>query len=421
MGTPSHEEAQRILEDHLRFVEAHPDQFPVPKSVSDLSRMNLEAHELDMEDQEQDLRHTMLVRHASRRYDSVDVQAMSDEELLHAVVIDALSHPETADFELSQIYSGTVQGDPEQEALWAKLTGPLTLQADFHLDGAAVRGHSIVADYIVDLVKGIASAAKSTAEHELAARRKKQTAEGSRSTRTLDSGGGRPIRLAAISPGSFEFVLEADSPAPPKDAVEGQLIQHSEVYTPSIDDTALTAVVDALFSDGSKETLEKLPKSAQRALYPAAQTLANEDLEVTSQLTQRNLTPVRHKKMQASASALVRQLERPHEDHHEIHRAMKFDGYKQSENIVYLFIDKAKSKAVTVEDDHLLTRLKGFPSTDGKDLWLDANVTVTVTKSVNKNTKTELTLTYAQPTDAPDEEGEQLTLDQIVATLSEAD
>lgn len=353
----------------------------------------------------------------------IDYSAMSDEDLLRAVVADAFQHPETADFELSQIYAGTVHGDPEQEALWSELTGPENAQVDIHLDGEAVHGHSVDAKIVVDLISGIAKSAKTTADGRMKELREKQTAQKKKGVKaSLEGGGGRPVRVAAMSPGSFEFVLEAHPPAAPEKSTEGQVQQDGGVYQPSLDDTALTDVIDALFSDGLDGSLDKLPAGAKKALYPAVEALSTPELEVTSQLVQRNLTPVRRVKRQANAVALKAQLELDHTENRTINRVVKFDGYKQSEDIVYLFIDsEKKSRKVTVEDAAILASLRGWSAESPDELWVEVSVLLKVVTSVKEKTETSLTLTYADKAEKPEAKSDQLTLDEMIAELTPAD
>lgn len=350
----------------------------------------------------------------------IDYSSMSDEDLLRSVVAEALAHPETADFELSQIYAGTVQGDPAQEALWAKLTGPENAQVDIHLDGKAVHGHSVDAEIVVDFIDGIAESAKQTASARLKELRARQASQKKVDGQASpNAGGGQPVRIAAISPGSFEFVLEAHPPAAPEGSAEGQIRQDSGTYQPSLDDTALTDVVDALFSDGQDGSLDKLPTGAKKALYPAVKSLATHDLEVTSRLVQRNLTPMHRTKRQANALALKAQLEQDHTDEDTIERVVKFDGYKQSENIVYLFLDSnRKSRKVIVDDADLLASLRRWSAEATDELWVDVSVLLRVVTSVKKKTETTLTLTSAEKAEKPVSQADQLTLDEMISELT---
>jgi hypothetical protein len=119
--------------------------------------------------------------------------------------------------------------------------------------------------------------------------------------------------------------------------------------------------------------------------------------------------------------ALKAQLEQDHAEIRTIERIVKFDGYKQSEDIVYLFIDsEKKSRKVTVENAEVLASLRGWSAESPDELWVEVSVLLKVVTSVKKKTETSLTLTYADKAEKPETQGDQLTLDEIIAELTPA-
>lgn len=63
------------------------------------------------------------------------LSGLSDDDLLRAAIRYEYEHfPDTADFALGQLYSGTVQGDPAAERVWAEETAPEQVELDLHLE-----------------------------------------------------------------------------------------------------------------------------------------------------------------------------------------------------------------------------------------------------------------------------------------------
>lgn len=395
MATPSPEEALRILEEHIAFVEAHPDEFPAPKDASDLVQMNMEAHQRELDEKFPGARHDALVRRASHFVELGDLTQYSDEDLL-ASVVRYTSMGDYPAVELDRVYAECVAGDDRLEDQWEMLTAQESLRADFHIDGDDVEGHAVEASSIVDLIRGVDTATASTAKAE--AKKINDAHRGERRS-TKATGGVVGLRLVALSPGSFEFTLEAPKAPAPKETEPGSGTLGTAPGE-SIDDRAFLSIINALYSDGDDDLLKSFPAAARRALLPAARVIARTGLNIQVKITQRGKRPVRRTRDIERARTLVLKLEEPDVDGDFVTGVFRFDGYKESTDSVFLMISDSESRRFKVEDPNLLGQLKAVPK-DGEDVWLDVRLQIIVTKKPGSKTKTDLLLVEARTTGRP--------------------
>lgn len=392
MATPSPEEALRILEEHIAFVESHPDEFPAPKDAADLVRMNMEAHQRELDEKYPNARHDALVRRASHFPELGDHTQYSDEELL-ASVVRYTSMGDFPDIELDRVYAECVAGDDRLEERWMVLTASENLRADFHLDGADVDGHSINAASIIELISGVNKATKSTSK----ARAQEINADHKGQKNRKKAQGGKDLRLVAISPGSFEFTLETVKAPVPE---ESEATLGASEVGESVDDMALRTVLETLYSDGDDELLRQLPSPARRALLPAAKVIAADGLNVQVKVTQRGKRVVRKSRDVVSARTLVAKLKEPDVRKEFVTGVFKFDGYKESTDSVFLMISDAESRRFLVEEAPLLHRLRNQPE-GNEDVWLAVRVEIIVTKKAGAKTQTTCQLIEARPAEQP--------------------
>lgn len=338
-----------------------------------------------------------------------DLSNMSDAELLRAAVQDAERRPNTRDLELSQIFNGLVKGNPELENLWFELTSKIQASVTFHLDGTAIKEHSVEAPTVVSLIRGITDATMKTAQHRLTSLRQELTSSGKAN---LKAKGGRPLLVTPFAPGSFEFAIETQ-PIPDEDLeVENQSEADLRVPITSMDDEALLDVIEVLYSDGNGVQLEKLPHSAQRALLEAAQVMTDDSVTVTATVVQRNRRRQEWIPSHSAASDLVRELVADRTVNKNLQGTFRFDGYKESDQSAYLLVEK-HSKKFLVNSPDLLSRLRTFPAS-GDETWIECDYTISVTRAAGKKTKTEFLLTYAKKVPKPlKEEAAQYAMDLL--------
>lgn len=313
-------------------------------------------------------------------------------ELLVAAIRSAQEHPETRDFELGQLW-GSLTGDPALQEVFRQETAPLRAHADFRLTGSSVVGHSVDADLLIGLIGGVTEATIDTAKEDAEALKRQKS-----KAHPISLGSyGRPLIVTAIEQGSVRFALEV------ADRGEDTLVEGAARipgFTPAdLDDDALRKVIEVLFSDGSADALQTIPIKAQRALAPAAEAIAEHGLEVEVEVRQRHRPSMRRSVDRIAAKILFQALLEPVVSAKSRQGVFQFDGYKESEQAIFLMID-GESKRVTAEPG-LISSIRTMQRDDDEKLWLSCDLVITIEDAPGKQKKTHRQLNWAEKVAPP--------------------
>jgi hypothetical protein len=272
------------------------------------------------------------------------VASMTDTDLLRHAIVDARSRPETASFELGQIYGAFVEGRPAMARVWEEETAPLQLEVDLHLNGPTIHGHAAEAHRFGTFVSGVADASKFTARAMSGAQRYQ--------TKLLIEG---------VGPGSVRVVLRA-APDPPTAA--GQTMTHE---VPSVDSGALRKVAAVLtYASGEEDpdtsplegAVVQLPAQARQRLSTAVNAAMRGGWEIVGTARQRGLGLDEVRLTRRGASRLASALKSASEERSHEWLTGSIDGLKRSLGCVW-FVPRGAQRAFAadVADDKLLLRV----------------------------------------------------------------
>lgn len=262
-----------------------------------------------------------------RDYTDAELDAMTDEQLLKAAIADARTRP-TYEFELSQIWGGTVQGRSELEEVFVSETAPLNVRATFHLTGEGVHEHSTDATMLADVIGGLAKASGAQAAH-MAQQRRQSRQKAAEMPKEYVA---RPLLATGLGEGSVTFALETapDGRHPGEDGLT------LEPDSDTLDDRAFRTVLDVVASDGHSEALDALNAAARRALLPAADALGQASVDIDITVTQRHRTTQRHAVRTARVRMLTEVLKQPQTESASAEFVAEIDGFKASDHKVFL-------------------------------------------------------------------------------------
>jgi hypothetical protein len=172
------------------------------------------------------------------------------------------------------ILTGIVGNDPGLIDIYERIAGPDQAEADFHLEGPGVEGHSANARYFAQFVSGISEAVKETA--------KARAGKGRYSEHLLIEG---------VGPGSVRVVLRA--PRPRADKSQPQI---DEIPASTVDSDALRSIAAILTHASSDEedspliaALTDLPPKARQGLRRATRTTNEAGWSIRGSIRQRNI------------------------------------------------------------------------------------------------------------------------------------
>lgn len=250
---------------------------------------------------------------------STDFADMSDADLLRAAIAEEREHwDEHSDFALGQMYAGTVQGNPELEAIWEVEMAPSQARLDLHLSEGTVEGHTAPADNFAKLVAGVADATKHIAKKRLGRDRY-----------------GSPVLVRGAGLGSVRVVLEIQ-PHPDDERPD------SMVDLPTVDSESLRQVAAILanaddMSDDSTLTAQigPLPSGARKALRKAARQISTQHWHVAGRVEQRGFRPADIAITPAGARRLEVELNNAAFDPKPVELFGQIDGTIDIEGIVW--------------------------------------------------------------------------------------
>lgn len=266
------------------------------------------------------------------------LSGLSDDDLLRAAIRYEYEHfPDTADFALGQLYSGTVQGDPAAERVWAEETAPEQVELDLHLEGAGVRGHATRADKLATFVAGVNDATKAIVRERL-------------QLNALN----RNLLIHGLGPGSVRVVLRADAPLD-GDAKHVPLGGTSQ-FASSPDSEALRTIA-RLFTNASSSAagvgsdVRDLPIKARRGLLRSTSAMRTAGWDIAGQIRQRGLGSTEVAFTQAGAALLGSELKNYNYDSERGWAIGTIDGFRRSLGSLYLTPSGTKTPlAVNVSD-----------------------------------------------------------------------
>jgi hypothetical protein len=267
---------------------------------------------------------------------------LSDDDLLRAAIRYEYEHfPDTADFAVGQMYSGTVQGDPAAERVWAEETAPEQVELDLHLDGAGVRGHATRADKLATFVAGVNDATKAIVRDRLHL-----------------SALNRNLLVHGVGPGSVRVVLRADTPLD-RDGKHVPLGGTSQ-FAASPDSEALR-IIARLFTNASSSApavgsdVRDLPIKARRGLLRSTSAMKAAGWDIAGQIRQRGLGSTDVAFTQAGAAQLASELKNYDYDTETTWAIGTIDGFRRSLGSLYFTPAGTKSPlAVNVSDPDTL-------------------------------------------------------------------
>lgn len=297
-------------------------------------------------------------------------------------------------FALGQLYSGTVKGNPDQEAIWSRETAPTQASLDLHLTEGSVDGHTAPAENFAKMVAGIADATKEISKRKLD--RKRYTS---------------PVRVRGAGIGSVRLVLEIEPHADDKrDDSMGDLS--------TVDSESLRAVASILASadlDDANSPLtaqiSRLPAAARSALRKVATQIAGEQWHVGGKVEQRGFLPAVVAVSPAGAKRLQIELTHTKIDPKDATMFGRIDGTIDIERIVWFRPEgQQRFRAVAVDRETAEAALdlqKGHPRVMAKFVVYEAlgRGDDVVRRSW------ELTSVQAAPEDRADEQGVQQSLE----------
>ncbi|PND54284.1 hypothetical protein CRM90_28785 [Mycobacterium sp. ENV421] len=198
------------------------------------------------------------------------VSDLTDDELLRSAIRYEYEHfPDTADFALGQMYSGTIQGYLAAERVWAEETAPEQVELDLHLEGTGVRGHATRADKLATFVAGVNDATKAIVRDRLHL-----------------SALNRNLLVHGLGPGSVRVVLRADT------LFEGDAkrvpLGGTSQFASSPDSEALRTIV-RLFTNASSSVpavgsdVRDLPVKARRGLLRSTSAMRTAGWDIAGQ------------------------------------------------------------------------------------------------------------------------------------------
>lgn len=325
-------------------------------------------------------------------YTDAELDAMSDEHLLKLAIADARTRP-TYEFELSQIWGGTVRGHPELEEIFVSETGPLNVRASFHLTGDGVQGHSTDAAMLAEVIAGLAESSRAQAEHMAKQRRQSRQTSGAVPKEYV----ARPLLATGLGEGSVTFALETT----PDDRHPGDGGLALEPDSDSLDDQAFRTVLDVVASDGHSDRLGDLNDAARRALLPAADALGRADVDVDITVVQRSRHTQRHQVRTARVRMLTAVLKRPHTEEKSETFIAEIDGFKASESKVFLR-QSSNSYAWHVSDS-LMRRVRQLAEQEAALFECSGSIERTTTPG--KKPETKRTLSFIDPAKDRPEQG----------------
>lgn len=317
-------------------------------------------------------------------YSDAELDAMSDAELLKLAIADARTRP-TYEFELSQIWGGTVRGRPELEEIFVSETAPSNVRASFHLTGEGVHGHSTDAAMLAEVIGGLAESSRAQAEHMAKQRRQSRQKAGEVPKDYV----ARPLLATGLGEGSVTFALEttADDRHPGNEGLN--LSPDSD----SLDDQAFRAVLEVVASDGHSDRLEALNDAARRALLPATDALGRADVDIDITVIQRSRRTQRLQVTTPRVRMLTEVLKQPSTVEESVKFIAEIDGFKASESKVFLRED-GNSRAWHVSDG-LMRRVRQLADQEAALFECSGNVETTTTPG--KKSETKRTLSYIDP------------------------
>lgn len=263
---------------------------------------------------------------------------LTDDDLLRSAIRYEYEHfPDTADFALGQMYSGTIQGDPAAERIWVEETAPEQVELDLHLEGAGVRGHATRADKLATFVAGVNDATKAIVRDRLHL-----------------SALNRNLLIQGLSPGSVRVVLRANTPLD-GDGKHVPLSGTSQ-FAASPDSEALRTIA-RLFTNASSSApavgsdVRDLPIKARRGLLRATSAMRTAGWDIAGQIRQRGLGSTDVAFTQAGAAQLASELKIYQYDTESAWAIGTIDGFRRSLGSLYFTPAGTKSPlAVNVSD-----------------------------------------------------------------------
>lgn len=333
----------------------------------------------------------------------------SVEELLVQAIRDCHTRPETCAFELGQLYGGIVQGNEQLEKVWDYETGPEMACAEIRFTGDGVHGHSMDAPAMSDILSGISDATSAVAKTRAEDIKKKQ-----HSNPINISDVGKPLQISAIKPGSVVIELQAPERPPHEDAsTSTPSLDYNEALL-SLDDEALRTVLTALSSEDYDACIANLPTAARIGIHRVATIMSTQRIDAEISIRQRRHDTYRASTTSAHATVLLRVLEEPKETTTLDNAIFELDGWKNSENSVYLKKKNGKSHTYHA-DDKLIASIRTLPQDPTFSGWVQCTIEITQTESLGKKRQpASRKLLDAKSAPAPDTNfGDQASIDGI--------
>lgn len=367
------DETERILAEHLQYIEDHPEEFPQDLTLDELVERDMAAHTRSVIERQPGGWRTELERWLSS---GEPVKDLDDQELLIRIVRNALVHGNPREA-LEQIRRSINPADAALVALFESETAPPTAHARFRFIGEGVEGHSMNATALGNIVTGVAEATRQVALNTADRIRKSK-----HTNRAKLGDHAQPILIGAVSPGSV--VIELCTTAHEADVGATGVDGFDLSYPPdTLDDQALRTVVDALTSEGDASALDNLPKTAREALHLAAKSMRDERVDAEITIRQWRRTIARAKVTRSGVTTLVHALEEPRVTTEHRTASLELDGWKGSEEVIYLKSPKQKSLAYHASKELMrkVRMLEKDPSFVG---WLSCDISIIRTEKPGK-------------------------------------
>ncbi|MFD5868318.1 hypothetical protein ACFWGD_06865 [Corynebacterium sp. NPDC060344] len=371
MATP--DETERILAEHLQYIEDHPEEFPQNLSLDELIERDMAVHARSVIERQPGGWRAELERwlEAGKSADGLD-----DSELLIEVLRDSLANGAPAET-LEQILRSVNPDDTKLIELYESETAPSTAHARFRFIGEGVEGHSMNATALGNIVTGIAEATRHVALDAADKIRKDK-----RKNRTSLGEHAQPVLVGAVSPGSVVIELSTTAHAADVGATGEDGFDLSHPPT-TLDDQALRTVVEALTSEGDATALDELPKTAREALHLAAKSMRDEHIDAEITIRQRRRSITRANVTRSGVTTLVHALEVPRITTEHLEAPLELDGWKGSEEVIYLKSPKQKSLAYHASKE-LMRKVRLLQKDPNFVGWLLCDISITRTEKPGK-------------------------------------